>query len=131
MSKNSPCHSRLGRQLLLSLLLPLVFGLTACANEPVPTVAPKSLLRGLRVTDGQVADPTLTPPGFRARTIAFCHSTALNEPAEIEVAAAANCSAPGERLEFFGQDRFLNPCPLFQPLRSSYLCFTPLVRPSG
>ena len=120
-----PTSSAIG--LLFAIAAPVLLG--ACANEPFRTQAPKALSEAVFPADGSPPDPVLVPQGFQARIISLCYSRMINELSEVESLAAKSCEAEGERLEYRGDDRFLNTCPVFQPLRANYLCFQPLTAP--
>ena len=86
----------------------------ACSPEPIKTTPP------LTVND----QPKPSVPGTRDPVIlSYCYSSQLNWSNEVLSAAREAC--PNGRLHFQGEDVLWTRCPLFQPVRATFLCYLP------
>lgn len=115
---------REGLRLRLALLLLLgavASGLSACTTNPAPTRGPKSVTDPLSREWQRARVAGQTPP-VQPRVLSYCYSNLINTPEQIIVEATEDCDMIDGRLEYLGEDSLLTPCPLFQPVRATYLC---------
>lgn len=58
----------------------------------------------------------------RPRAVAVCYGAFYNRPKEVLAEAQMLCPNQGH-IERVAEDIFWNGCPLFQPMRASYICY--------
>ncbi|WP_282610602.1 hypothetical protein [Pelagibius sp. Alg239-R121] len=97
-----------------SLVLVGLLVLGACTPEPIKTAPP------LEIED-QIA-PSLEG-GRKPVVLSYCYSSQLNWSKQVLATAREACS--GGKLHFQDEDVLWTKCPLFQPVRVTFLCYPP------
>ncbi len=109
------------------VLVAALFGLSGCTTDPAPANGPKHLVQPI-LRDTQRALVAGRTPSSKPAVLSYCYSNLINTPEQLEVEATEACERMGGRLEFYGEDTVLAPCPLFQPVRATFLCYPPTGR---
>jgi hypothetical protein len=109
------------------LLLALCAGaaLSGCSTAPFQVEGSDASLASAKAQAGDKL------PRLQPRAYGVCHSSAFNEPEDVEAEAVYLCE--GGRIERLDEDFFWNGCSLTQPHRISYVCHPAdkAKRPSG
>ena len=111
------------RAIVVTGLLLAALGLGACTTTPAPIRPPKqvtdSLAEQVEAARKRYPEREFQPP----RVIALCYSSQLNTMRQVRRDANLRCEGEDKRLVLYGEDVVLTPCPLFQPIRITFLCY--------
>ncbi len=96
-----------------------LFGLSACTPDPIKTSP--------RWTPEEQTRPGIEG-GQKPVVLSYCYSSQLNRPQQVWDFAREDCSEG--KLYFTDQDVLWTKCPLFQPVRVTFLCYPSKAKPS-
>lgn len=109
----------MGRFCCRAVFLSAVFSLlAACSPDPIKTAPPLAI-------DDQ--PKPAVPGGGKPVVLSYCYSSQLNWSDQVLATAREAC--PRGRLHFQGEDVLWTKCPLFQPVRATFLCYPPEKQP--
>lgn len=97
-----------------AVLATVVVLLAACSPEPIKTAPPKTI--------GEEPKPLIVGSG-EPYALSYCYSSQLNWSDQVLETAREAC--PKGKLHFQGEDVLWTRCPLFQPVRATFLCYPP------
>lgn len=103
------------RAFLLTAALSLA---AACSPDPIETTPPLTIAEEVKPSVAGSGEPYV---------LSYCYSSQLNWSDQVLETAREAC--PRGRLHFHGEDVLWTRCPLFQPVRATFLCYPPEKQP--
>ncbi|SMF60631.1 hypothetical protein SAMN06265365_12154 [Tistlia consotensis] len=103
-------------------VLALAALLAGCTTDPTPTQGPKALVQPIQRATQRALVAGVTPAP-QPIVVSFCYSSLVNTRKQLREDAQARCYLGKGQLQFVGEDSILAPCPLFQPVRATWLCY--------
>lgn len=85
---------------------------------------PKHLVEGVQAEYDRYREAGRSQGLAKAKLVSLCYSSQLNLPQQVTEYMDETCGgAPERRYVLYGEDTLLTPCPLFQPIRMTFVCY--------